>query len=130
MLLGASLLRISHLGVAKFANWPLPPILHQCLQLGGVGCICRVPAESLVHPCRVADPKPNINQNTDPLGPTVYEYGRHKPRAYSGPPRTLKWPGCLGHAAIERPWGKIEFGFRAGGEGTLHYALHYRVSVQ
>ena len=76
VLLGASLLRISHLGVAKFANW-LPPHFTSMFAIR-MGCVCRVPAESPGQPCRVVPPNPNINQNRSNLIRPVCHPARHK----------------------------------------------------
>ena len=73
VLLGASLLRISHLGVAKFANW-LPPNFTSMFAIR-MGCVCRVPAESKGAAGRrvVVPPNPNINQNRSNLIRPVYD---------------------------------------------------------
>ena len=75
VLLGASLLRISHFGITKFANW-LPPKFTSMFAIR-MGRICRVPAESPGQPCRVVPPNPNINQNRSKLICPVYHCARH-----------------------------------------------------
>ena len=75
VLLGASLLRISHFGITKFANW-LPPKFTSMFAIR-MGRICRVPAESPGQPCRVVPPNPNINQNRSKLICPVYHCAHH-----------------------------------------------------